>query len=127
MKTHLAANAPVLVGIDVYPSFDHASGPQVISGNGVARARGYHAIVLIGYDDVKKMPFASTELLGIGLGRPWPCAWIDYDTPRFHRPRSLSRGSERCSRRVSNIPASTRLKLLNTTVLTAAEPSSELG
>jgi hypothetical protein len=79
LKTQIADNDPVLAGVYVYPSFDQASSQGIISGTS-GTARGYHAIVLIGYDDSKNAFSVQNS-----WGRNWGDngrAWIDYATLR---------------------------------------------
>jgi hypothetical protein len=77
IKTQIADGNPVPVGIDVYESFENAIGPSTIKGK-TGAIRGYHAIVLIGYDDDKNaFRFQNS------WGQTWGDngrAWIDYDT-----------------------------------------------
>jgi hypothetical protein len=77
IKTQLANEDPVLVGIDVYDSFEQTSGTSTIKGR-TGPVRGYHAIVLIGYDD-DKQAFRLQNSWGATWGDQGR-AWIDYNT-----------------------------------------------
>lgn len=76
LKSQLAGGDPLLMGIDVYPSFDNAQGVATITGTG--DVRGYHAIVLVGYDDAKHA-FRIQNSWGPDWGDQGR-AWIDYNT-----------------------------------------------
>lgn len=77
MKTQLANEDPVLVGVDVYDSFIQASSSAAIKGK-AGPLRGYHAIVLVGYDDDRNA-FELQNSWGAAWGDNGR-AWIDYDT-----------------------------------------------
>lgn len=74
-KSHLAAGDPVLVAINVYDPF--YVGAETISSN-VGAYRGYHAIILVGYDDSRKA-FRLQNSWGQSWGEDGR-AWISYNT-----------------------------------------------
>ena len=111
-KAHLAAGDPVLVGIDIYPSFDDAQGLATITGN-TGEWRGYHAVVLIGYDDAKKA-FRLQNSWGPIWGDQGR-AWIDYDTLKnivreAYRVTPLLPSSSFELPAVSSLPSSPRIQ-----------------
>jgi hypothetical protein len=53
MKKYLAGNTPIVVGMKVYPDFDSLNSSNPIYNTDSGQLRGYHAVLLIGYDDSK--------------------------------------------------------------------------
>lgn len=77
VKIHLAAGDPVLAAVNVYDNFDRAQGTETIKGKTLP-LRGYHALILIGYDD-EKQAFRIQNSWGHEWGDAGR-AWLDYAT-----------------------------------------------
>ena len=76
IKRHLAAGAPVVIGVPVYPDFDSVNESNPIYDDDRGHSRGYHAIVIVGYDDAR-----SAFKIVNSWGTDWGIGgygWIDY-------------------------------------------------
>jgi C1A family cysteine protease len=76
IKSQIASGMAVVIGVPVYPDLDNLSSSNPIYDNANGDRRGYHAICLIGYDDVKAaFKFINSWGTGWGLGG---YGWISY-------------------------------------------------
>jgi len=55
IKTFLAAKRPIVIGIEVYSCFDALNDTNSIYSSKEGDFRGHHAVVIVGYDDTKRM------------------------------------------------------------------------
>ena len=80
IKRHLAAADPVLIGVPVYPDFVTLSESNPVYDDADGAARGYHAIVIVGYDDAR----SAFKVIN-SWGTDWGIGgygWIDYEASR---------------------------------------------
>ncbi len=80
IKRHLAAADPVLIGVPVYPDFVSLSEFNPVYDDADGVARGYHAIVIVGYDDAR----SAFKVIN-SWGTDWGIGgygWIDYEASR---------------------------------------------
>ena len=80
IKRHLAAKDPVLIGVPVYPDFVSLSEANPIYDDSRGSRRGYHAIVIVGYDDTR----SAFKVIN-SWGTDWGIGgygWIDYESSR---------------------------------------------
>ena len=80
IKRHLAAADPVLIGVPVYPDFVSLSEFNPVYDDADGAARGYHAIVIVGYDDAR----SAFKVIN-SWGTDWGIGgygWIDYEASR---------------------------------------------
>ena len=76
VKRHLAAATPVLIAVPVYPDLDNLSERNAVYDDDSGRQRGYHAVVIVGYDDGR-----SAFKIVNSWGTDWGIGgygWIDY-------------------------------------------------
>ena len=77
IKTHLANNEPVVIGIPVLPDFDNININNQIFNDTSGTSRGAHALCVIGYDDDRSaVKIINSWGTGWGLGG---YGWISYD------------------------------------------------
>ena len=76
VKRHLAAGTPVLIAVPVHPDFEYLSESNPVYDDGTGTKRGYHAVVIVGYDD-RRSAFKVANSWGTewGIGG---YGWIDY-------------------------------------------------
>ena len=77
VKRHLAAGDPELIAIPVYPDFQDLSESNPVYDSDSGKLRGYHAVVIVGYDDTRSA-FKVVNSWGTGWGIGG-YGWIDYD------------------------------------------------
>ncbi|MDE0024548.1 MAG: C1 family peptidase [Spirochaetaceae bacterium] len=77
VKRHLAAGDPELIAIPVYPDFQDLSESNPVYDSDSGKLRGYHAVVIVGYDDIRSA-FKVVNSWGTGWGIGG-YGWIDYD------------------------------------------------
>ena len=77
IKRHLVAGDPVVIGIPTYPDFEYLSESNPVYDDDAGASRGYHAVVIVGYDD-RRSAFRVANSWGTewGIGG---YGWIDYD------------------------------------------------
>ncbi len=76
IKRHLATGVPVVIGVPVYPDFDSLSESNPVYDHTGGHRRGYHAIVIVGYDDA----LSAFRIIN-SWGADWGIdgyGWIDY-------------------------------------------------
>ncbi len=84
MKGHLAAGAPILVGMEVDSSFDRVKGKTVYHG-ATSPIDGGHAMVIVGYDDGKQ---------AFKLFNSWGKSWGDGGYGWVSYPAMLAQAEE---------------------------------
>ena len=88
LKSHLAADIPIVIGMEVYDNFDSYSGGVYSRVEG--SLRGGHAVTVVGYDDSR----GAFKIIN-SWGKSWGengFAWIAYDTfKRIVREAYVSR------------------------------------
>jgi len=77
IKEHIASANPIVCGVKVFSGYFKSNGNVYYPEGGVADSSGWHAIILMGYDEAKKM-FKFRNSWGTDWGNRG-YGWISYD------------------------------------------------